>query len=245
MWLWRPRSPTVCHLPAGETGKLVTWFSLSLKACEFGVWLCKSPQSSFSCFAPSFWRSSSSSSFLRKSVCVGGIFFESFPDQWHVYSSFTPAWHNLWVGSHFPPSQLVTLMRSPKPAGSWPVRRTDFFSLDTYRTFLCPQCADISWLCSLCGSLFTPLPNAQWTLWNPKFESFSVQRFPWNILLMTSLHLLSVFLLSVIQIFRESPPLIFLWFLFCVLSFYVLVFLRKKHPHAMGWIMSPQKMWMS
>lgn len=49
----------------------------------------------------------------------------------------------------------------------------------------------------------------------------------------------------VIQIFRESPPLIFLWFLFCVLSFYVLVFLRKKHPHAMGWIMSPQKMWMS
>lgn len=35
-WLWRQRSPPICHLQAGDPGKLVVWFSLSLKAGEPG-----------------------------------------------------------------------------------------------------------------------------------------------------------------------------------------------------------------
>ena len=77
--------------------------------------------------------------------------------------------------------------------------------------------------CALwCGSLFTTLPNAQWTLSIPKFKSFSVQKFPWNILLMTSVHLLSVFLLELL-LFRYSENHL-LWFS-CDFSFVFYLFM--------------------
>lgn len=31
MWWWRQRSPTICHVQAGDQGKLVVWFSPSPK----------------------------------------------------------------------------------------------------------------------------------------------------------------------------------------------------------------------
>ena len=40
--LWRPRSPTVCHLQAVELGKLGVQFRSHLKAWELGHWYCKS-----------------------------------------------------------------------------------------------------------------------------------------------------------------------------------------------------------